>query len=70
MGMRKFSRCPRCGGNMFLERDLDSLYEECLQCSCRREVMKITRRVSSHLAGIEAEPVREEKVKVLSPLGR
>ena len=38
MAMWKYSRCPRCGGSMFLERDMDSLYEVCLQCSYQREL--------------------------------
>ena len=26
-------RCPKCGGNIFLDRDLYGWYEQCLQCS-------------------------------------
>ena len=33
MVMVKLGRCPRCGGNMFLDTDPDGWYEECLQCS-------------------------------------
>jgi len=25
-------RCPKCGGNIFLDRDLYGWYEKCLQC--------------------------------------
>ena len=25
-------RCPKCGGNIFLDRDLYDWYEQCLQC--------------------------------------
>ena len=25
-------RCPKCGGNVYLDRDLRSWYEGCLQC--------------------------------------
>ena len=25
--------CPRCGGNVYLDRDYDGWYERCLQCS-------------------------------------
>lgn len=25
-------RCPKCRGNLFLERDLQGWYEGCLQC--------------------------------------
>ena len=27
-------RCPKCGGNVFLEKDSGGWYEQCLQC-CR-----------------------------------
>ena len=26
-------RCPRCGGNIFLDNDSDGWYEQCLQCA-------------------------------------
>ena len=26
-------RCPKCGGNVFVYRDLHGWYEQCLQCS-------------------------------------
>jgi len=26
-------RCPKCGGNMYLDRDYHGWYEECLQCA-------------------------------------
>jgi len=26
-------RCPKCGGNIFLDRDSYGWYEQCLQCS-------------------------------------
>jgi len=25
-------KCPRCGGNMFVDRDIYGWYEKCLQC--------------------------------------
>jgi hypothetical protein len=29
----KLKSCPRCGGDLFIEKDLDSnWYEQCLQC--------------------------------------
>jgi ribosomal protein S27AE len=31
-------RCPRCGGNIFLDKDYDGWYMECLQCSYTRDL--------------------------------
>jgi DNA-directed RNA polymerase subunit M/transcription elongation factor TFIIS len=33
MTKSKLNKCPKCGGYMFLDKDLDSWYAECLQCS-------------------------------------
>jgi len=32
MAMCKVKSCPRCGGNMFVDRDIYGWYEKCLQC--------------------------------------
>lgn len=29
-------RCPKCGGNIYLDRDYSGWYEQCLQCSQMR----------------------------------
>ena len=38
MAMWKLSKCPRCGGNIFLDIDIDGWFEECLQCSYRHDL--------------------------------
>ena len=34
----KLKACPRCGGDVFVDREFDVWYAQCLQCSHRREV--------------------------------
>lgn len=34
--------CPRCGGDMFIDSDMDVWYEQCLQCSHRFELRRLT----------------------------
>ena len=29
-------KCPKCGGNLFLVKDYNGMYEQCLQCSLIR----------------------------------
>lgn len=41
MGMWKLKSCPRCGGDMLLDRDHYSWYEQCLQCSYLNELKSI-----------------------------
>ncbi len=37
----KLKGCPRCGGDVFLDRDYDGWFEECLQCGRRFELENI-----------------------------
>ena len=36
----KLRSCPRCGGDMFTDKDLYGLFEQCLQCGYVRYLMK------------------------------
>jgi hypothetical protein len=31
-------RCPKCGGNLYLDRDYNGWYEECLQCGFLKDL--------------------------------
>jgi predicted nucleic-acid-binding Zn-ribbon protein len=42
-------RCPKCGGNIYLDRDYYGWYEQCLQCSHTRyleTVVEVREKVS------------------------
>lgn len=41
MTMWKLRNCPRCQGDLFIDKDLDGWYEQCLQCGYRREMRAI-----------------------------
>ncbi len=34
----KLKSCPKCGGDLYIDRDLDSWFSQCLQCSHWREL--------------------------------
>ena len=38
MGKWKISGCPRCGGSLFVDNDMDGWYEQCVNCSYRNEL--------------------------------
>jgi hypothetical protein len=40
--MWRLKSCPRCGGDMFFDRGLDSWYLTCIQCSFESELMNMT----------------------------
>lgn len=37
------ARCPKCGGNVYLDNDYFGWYEECLQCGFTRNMQKVNR---------------------------
>jgi hypothetical protein len=37
--MWRLKSCPRCKGDMFIDKDGNSWYEECLQCGFSRELV-------------------------------
>jgi DNA-directed RNA polymerase subunit RPC12/RpoP len=38
MGTWQANRCPRCGGRLFIDNDMDGWYEQCINCSYRNEL--------------------------------
>jgi DNA-directed RNA polymerase subunit RPC12/RpoP len=38
MTMWKLKTCPRCQGDLFVDKSLDGWYQQCLQCGYRREM--------------------------------
>lgn len=30
--------CPRCGGSLYIDNDMDGWYEQCINCSFRHEL--------------------------------
>ncbi len=34
----KLKSCERCGGDLFIDRDIEIWFEQCLQCSHWREL--------------------------------
>jgi DNA-directed RNA polymerase subunit M/transcription elongation factor TFIIS len=41
--MWKFNKCPKCSGDIFIDQDIGTSYEKCLQCGYERELVKVSR---------------------------
>ena len=54
-------RCPKCGGNIFLDRDLRGWYEECLQCGRTSDLPDLVE------VGAKASKDTLEEARVYSP---
>lgn len=39
--MWKFRSCPKCGGDLYVDYDLNGWYEECLQCGYMHDMKTV-----------------------------
>lgn len=37
----KERRCPKCGGNLYIDKDYHGWYEECLQCAYINDLAEV-----------------------------
>ena len=51
----RLKACPRCQGDVFMDKDVDGWFEQCLQCSYRRQLKDIRE--------FDKQKVLAEKVK-------
>ena len=63
MGMWKVKSCPRCGGDLFIDRDLDSWYAQCLMCAYRNELREISGLKKSH-AKTDSKPALDPSAPI------
>jgi hypothetical protein len=56
--MMSFDSCPRCKGDMLLERDQYGWYEQCLQCCYLHDLQTAVEAVQ--------QPTQEEQKKELT----
>ena len=48
MTMWKLKACPRCQGDLFVGRDPDGWFEQCLQCGYRKEMRPVAEVKQQH----------------------
>jgi DNA-directed RNA polymerase subunit M/transcription elongation factor TFIIS len=46
----KLKTCPRCQGDLFVDKDNDGWFEQCLQCGYRKEMRPIAEQKSARPA--------------------
>ncbi len=57
MTMWKLRSCPKCGGDMFIDKDIYGWYEKCLQCSHQHDLNDLAEFEKQEARG-KMEPVR------------
>ncbi len=43
--MWNMKKCPRCGGDVYIDEDVDHCFEKCLQCGYERELQNAAVRM-------------------------
>lgn len=41
--MLRFKICPRCKGDVLIDKDIYGWYEQCLQCGYQRDLKKVVK---------------------------
>ncbi len=59
MVMWRLKSCPRCGGDVFIDRDLGGWYEQCLQCSYRRDLKSLAELKKQPVLAGESQPKKQ-----------
>ncbi len=42
-GMLRFKSCPRCRGDVLIDKDVYGWYEQCLQCGYQRDLKNVVK---------------------------
>jgi hypothetical protein len=58
-GFIQRAKCPKCGGNIYLDTDFYGWYEECLQCGYTKNLEKVSRVGANTGDKYIAEPYEE-----------
>ncbi|OGN98999.1 MAG: hypothetical protein A2Y89_00215 [Chloroflexi bacterium RBG_13_51_18] len=55
-------RCPKCGGNLYLDSDYIGWYEQCLQCAYMKDLGVVYQtRKKTAMEVAETVPARKQK---------
>lgn len=52
----RLKACPRCGSDMYIEKDFDDIYQKCLMCSYRIDL----KRIPVHAGGFDEDMDEEQ----------
>jgi hypothetical protein len=52
-------RCPKCGGNLYLDRDFNGWYEQCLQCAYMKDLGVVYQKGIKLERGLKESIVRK-----------
>lgn len=50
-------RCPKCGGNLYMDRDYNGWYEQCLQCAYMKDLAVVFQDKEKKIA--ELVPIKK-----------
>jgi len=51
--------CPRCGGDTYIDRDIDGWYQQCLMCAYRLELKELNYQKQPQAVAVAEEDESE-----------
>ena len=61
MAVWKLKSCPRCNGDLFIQRETDGWYEECLLCGYQRDVSNVVAATAINQIKIQGQLKSQQK---------
>ena len=58
----KLKSCPRCGSDMYIEKDFDDVYQKCLMCSYRIDLERVSVNKVPVAAGVFDDDFDDEDI--------
>jgi len=56
----RLKACPRCGSDMYIEKDFEDIYQKCLMCSYRVDLQRVPVKKVPVTAGMFDEEYDDE----------
>jgi hypothetical protein len=62
MAVWKLKSCPRCSGDLFIQRETDGWYEECLLCGYQRDVSDVVATTALNQIKVQGQLKSQQKI--------
>lgn len=62
MAVWKLKSCPRCSGDLFIQRETDGWYEECLLCGYQRDISGLVTVGAGGRVTMKVQPAQGQKL--------
>jgi hypothetical protein len=56
------NKCPKCGGNLYMDRDYNGWYEQCLMCSYMKDLVVVYQKGTRIETGLKEAIIEQPEI--------